>query len=62
MTVQYPERSAQQARQARRGRAILKVLVASLVLVAIAFIGLSLLQTAGVEPTIGAIESTDTAQ
>jgi len=51
------EQSAQRARQGRRGRPVLAILLSSLVLLAIVFIGLSLFQTAGVVPSIGGIEN-----
>ncbi|GAB4576869.1 MAG: hypothetical protein Tsb0019_02720 [Roseibium sp.] len=58
MTTKETKRTPQQARQAERGRPVLAVLVASIALVAIAFGSLALLQSAGILPTLGAIEGT----
>lgn len=58
MNDKYTERQARQVRQGERGRPVLAILLSSLVLLVLAFVGLSLLQTAGVIPTIGGIDST----
>lgn len=58
MNQQRSNRPAERVRQGERGRPVLAILLTSLALVAVAFAGLSLLQTAGVVPSIGAIEGT----
>ncbi|MEM5583877.1 hypothetical protein WNZ15_15555 [Roseibium sp. AS2] len=57
MKTQETERTPTQARQAERGRPVLAVLVASIALVVIGFACLALLQTTGVLPDLGIIES-----
>ncbi|MFN3130228.1 hypothetical protein [Roseibium sp.] len=57
MVTEHTKRTAEEARQGERGRPVVKILAASLFLAVVTFAGLGILQTAGVVPTIGAIES-----
>ncbi|WP_269586105.1 hypothetical protein [Roseibium sp. Sym1] len=61
MNEQRSNRPAERVRQGERGRPVLAILLTSLALVAVAFVGLSLLQTAGMDFSIGAIDGTGQA-
>jgi len=58
MTDKNTERPAKQVRQGERGRPVLAVLLSSLALLVLVFVGLSLLMTADIIPSIGDIDGT----
>lgn len=58
MTEQRTERTTEQARQARRGRPVLAILLASIALVVIGF-GILAMFPETDQPTIGAIDSNE---
>lgn len=58
MTDKNTERPAKQVRQGERGRPVLAVLLSSLALLVLVFVGLSLLMTADIIPSIGGINGT----